>query len=88
MSYLKILPLPPMFDNMEWEYGSKESVIQELTKQGLERVTPVYGRDGWYYRRLIDLCWYEWQGTAWLSDMYLFRYAVRNPDVIFMTYSR
>lgn len=76
---LKILPLELEMEYSEYRYRSREQWIEELSEWSTP-ISPVIGRDGYYYDRSNKRCWFEVEGYAFKAnpDQFLLELEMQN----------
>lgn len=89
----KVLPLDCLFSNTLWQYEPLaddenpitddevfQLAVEDLKEQGFRQITPLFYRDGWYYNRITNFCWHEWNRTAWEGDAEQFKYELNQHN--------
>lgn len=65
---------------LQLEYWMDSDRLCKDDLDRLEPVVPVFNRDGYYYNRVLDVCWFEVDGKAYTTDVEMFIYTVQLLD--------
>ena len=65
---------------LQLEYWMDSDNLFKDDLDRLEPVVPVFKRDGYYYNRVLDVCWFEVDGKAYITDVEMFIYTVQLLD--------
>ena len=71
MCSIKVLALEGW---MTWEWCK-----EDLDK--LEPIVPVFNRNGYYYNRKLDVCWFEVDGKAYIVEKDMFLYDLEGLNI-------
>ncbi len=69
MTRVKVLPL-------EFWMDSSSRFKDELKR--FESITPVFNRNGYYYNRVLDVCWFETDDKAFVYEVDTFKYTLES----------